>query len=106
MAMAETVRARAEELRTRVRTRIEEMRGGGSSSSGGILGNPGILKGPLATEIREKGVMATARARIEKIRGGGSILGESSPEGAKRGTIEETSKTPSPPTAVAKRGAL
>jgi len=104
MAMAETVRARAEELRTRVRTRVEEIRGG--SSSGGVLGNPGILKGPLATEIREKGVMATARARIEKIRGGGSILGESSPEGAKRGTIEETSKTPSPPTSVAKRGAL
>jgi hypothetical protein len=104
MAMAETVRARAEELRTRVRTRVEEIRGGSSSSSGGILGNPGVLKSPLATEIREKGVMATARARIEKIRGGGSILG--SPEGAKRGTIEETSKTPSPPTAVAKRGAL
>jgi len=104
MAMAETVRARAEELRTRVRTRVEEIRGGSSSSSGGILGNPGVLKGPLAIEIREKGVVATARARIEKIRGGGSILG--SPEGAKRGTIEETSKTQTSPTAVAKRGAL
>jgi hypothetical protein len=80
MAMAETVRARAEELRTRVRTRIEEIRGGGSSSSGGILGNPGILKGPLAAEIKEKGVMATARGRIEKIRGGAPLLGGSKEE--------------------------
>lgn len=79
MAMAETIRAKAEEFRTRVRTRIEEIRGGGSSSSG-ILGNPGILKGPLATEIREKGLIATARARIERVRGGGGILGSSSPE--------------------------
>jgi len=83
MAMAENVRAKAEELRTRVRTRIEEIRGGGSShSSGGILGgSPEFLKGPLVTEIREKGLITTARARIEKVRVGGRLLGgEGSPE--------------------------
>lgn len=83
MAMTENVRAKAEEFRTKIRTRVEEMRGGGSShSSGGILGgNPQILKGPLVAEIREKGLMATARARIEKVRGGGGgLLGSSSPE--------------------------
>lgn len=79
--MAENVRAKAEELRTRVRTRIEEIRGGASSSEHSpILGKLGLVKGPLATEIREKGLMATARARIEQIRGGGGLLGESSPE--------------------------
>jgi len=87
MAMAENVRAKAEEIRTKVRTRIEEIRGGGSSSSESpILGKLGIVKGPLTkgplvTEIREKGVVATARERIAKFRGGGgSLLGESSPE--------------------------
>jgi len=80
--MAETIRAKAEELRTRIRTRVEEIRGGGgSSSSGGILGgSPEILKGPLVTEIRAKGLIATARARVEKVRAGGRLLGEGSPE--------------------------
>jgi len=77
---AENIRAKAEEFRTRVRTRIEEIRGGHSSPENPILGKLGIMKGPLATEIREKGLMATARARIEKVRGGGGLLGESSPE--------------------------
>jgi len=73
--MAENIRAKAEEFRTKIRTRIEEIRGGGSSSSGGLLGgNPEILKGPLVTEIRAKGLMATARTRIEKLRGGGGLL--------------------------------
>jgi len=68
LAMAETVRARAEEFRTKIKTRIEEIRGG-SSSSGGILGgSPQILKGPLVMRIREKGLIATARERIEKLR--------------------------------------
>jgi len=75
--MAENIRAKAEELRTKARTRIEEIRGGGSSSQSPILEKLGIMKGPLVTEIREKGVMATARARIEKIRGGGGLLGGS-----------------------------
>jgi len=78
--MAENIRAKAEELRTKVRTRIEEIRGGGSSSQSPILEKLGIMKGPLVTEIREKGVMATARARIEKIRGGGGLLSGGSPE--------------------------
>ena len=74
MAMAESVRAKAEEFRTRIRTRVEEIRGGHSSPENPILGKLGIMKGPLVAEIREKGVMATARARIEKVRGGGGAL--------------------------------
>jgi len=82
LAMAENVRVKAEEFRTKIRSRLEEIRGGGSShSSGGILGgNPEILKGPLVTEIRAKGLVATARSRIEKFRGGGGILGSSGTE--------------------------
>jgi len=83
MSMGENVRAKAEELKTKIRTRIEEMRGGGSSSSGGLLGNPGILKGPLVAEIREKGLMATAKARVEKFRGGGGLLGGTTSIGEK-----------------------
>jgi len=84
--MAESVRAKAEELRTRVRTRVEEIHGGHSSPENPILGKLGIMKGPLVTEIREKGVVATARERVAKVRGkggflgGSSLLGESSPE--------------------------
>lgn len=79
--MAETIRVKADELRSRVRTRVGEIRGG--SSSGGILGNPGVLKSPLVTEIKAKGLMATARTRLEKIRGGGGILSEPSSIGEK-----------------------
>jgi len=76
MAMGETVKAKAEELRTKIRTRIEEIRGGGSSSEHSpLLGKLGIAKGPLVAEVREKGLMATARTRIEKLRGGGGLLG-------------------------------
>jgi len=81
LAMAESVRAKAEEVRTKIRSRIEEIRGGGSSSEhSALLGKLGIMKGPLVTEIKEKGLMATARSRIERVRGGGGLLGESSPE--------------------------
>jgi len=92
MAMAESVRAKAEEFRTRVRTRVEEIRGGGSSSEHSpILGKLGIMKGPLVSEMREKGVMATARERISKFRGGGSLLGgESSSIGEKVAVEKDT----------------
>jgi len=82
VAMAETVKAKAEEIRTKIRTRIEEIRGGaGSSGHSPIFGKLELAKGPLVTEIREKGMVATARERIAKFRGGGgSLLGESSPE--------------------------
>jgi len=78
--MAESIRAKAEEVRTRVRSRIEEIRGGASSEHSPILGKLELAKGPLVAEIREKGLMATARARIERVRGGGGLLGGSSPE--------------------------
>jgi hypothetical protein len=81
MAMAPDIRARAEELRAKVRSRIEELRGGASSSGHspllGKLELAKMAKGPLVTEIREKGVIATARARVEKVRGGGGLLGGS-----------------------------
>jgi len=79
LTMAENIRAKAEELRTRVRTRIEEIRGGGSSPGHSpLLGNlvfggssPELLpKGSLISDIREKGLLATVRARIEEFRGG------------------------------------
>jgi len=77
--MGEGLRAKAEELRTRVRTRIEEIRGGGSSPGHSpLLGNlvfggssPELLpKGSLISDIREKGLLATVRARIELFREG------------------------------------
>jgi len=69
MPLGETVRAKAEEIRTKFRTRIEEIRGGGASSEHSpLLGNLGVAKGPLVTEVREKGLMATVRERIEKLR--------------------------------------
>jgi len=81
MPMGETVRAKAEELRTKFRTRIEEIRGGGSSSGHSpLLGNLGITKGPLVAEVREKGVITTARERLSKIRGGAPILGAGATE--------------------------
>jgi len=76
MVSPEQIRARAEELRTKIRSRIEELRGGASSPGHSPLlgGKLELAKGPLVTEIREKGVIATARARAEKFRAGG-ILG-------------------------------
>jgi len=94
--MVENVKAKAEELRTKVRTRVEELRGGSSSPEHSpILGKLGVMKGPLttgplATEIREKGVIATARARIEKVRGGGGLLGSSTSIGEKVAVEKDT----------------
>jgi len=69
MPIGETVRAKAEEVRTKIRTRIEEFRGGAASSEHSpLIGKLGVAKGPLATEVREKGLIATARERIEKFR--------------------------------------
>jgi len=91
MPMGETIRAKAEELKTKVRTRIEEIRGGGSSSGHSpILGKLEIGKGPLVTEIREKGVMATAKARLEKFRAGGGLLGSSTTIGEKVAVEKDT----------------
>jgi len=74
LAMAENVKAKVEEIRTKIRSRVEEIRGAGilrgGGSSGILSGNPGFLKQlPALTEVREKGLMATARARMERFRG-------------------------------------
>jgi len=85
LPMAETIRAKTEEYRTKIRTRIEEIRGGSSSPSSGhspLLGNLGLAKGTLATEVREKGLIATARARITSIRGGGGLFGKATEKAA------------------------
>jgi len=90
MAMAESVRAKAEEFRTKIRSRVEEIRTGSSSSEHSpLIGKLGLMKGTLITDLKEKGVLATARAKIETIRGGGGILGHSSPEIGKKATIEK-----------------
>jgi len=78
--MIETVKSKAEEFRNRVKTRIEEIRGG--RSSGSLLSSPAdVLKGPLITELKEKGVIATAKARVAKLRAGGlaTMLASESP---------------------------
>lgn len=91
-ASLENIRAKAEEFRTRIKTRVEGLRGGGGTRSG-ILGNfssfssPELMKGPLLTEIREKGVLATARSRMEKMRG-------AAPASAAQGRGEETITPP------------
>jgi len=90
MAMAENVRAKAEEFRTKIRSRVEEIRTGSSSSEHSpLIGNLGLMKGTLITDLKEKGVLATARAKIESIRGGGSILGHSSPKIGEKPTVEK-----------------
>ena len=48
MSLVEQARTRLEETRDRIKTRVESVRGGGSSS------NPGL---PTLKEIREKGVL-------------------------------------------------
>jgi len=75
MVSPERVRARAEEFRTKVRSRIEEIRGGGSSPEHSPILGLELVKGPLVAEIREKGVIAAARARAEKFRAGGVLGG-------------------------------
>jgi len=94
MSMAENIRTKAEEIKGKVRTRIEELRTGASTGHSPLLGGLGLgkgtlMKGPLVTEIKEKGVMATARARIEKIRGGGGLLAGSSSSIAEKPTVEK-----------------
>jgi len=76
--MLENVRTKAEDFRSRIQTRVAELRGGGAGAKGGLFSSPDVLKGALATEIREKGVIATARERVTKFRGGkglGSMFG-------------------------------
>ncbi len=71
MAMAETVRARFEELRTRIRTRLEELRG--QSGSGAGVSPLAGQRLPIISEIRAKGLATIARERLEKIRAGGIL---------------------------------
>ena len=93
MSLVEQARTRLEETRDRIKTRVESVRGGGSSSSS----NPGL---PTLQEIREKGLLASVRGsssnpellkeirekgvlsvledkfpRVKEIREGGGILG-------------------------------
>jgi len=96
MAMAESVRAKAEEFRSKIRSRVEEIRAGSSSSEHspllgkmGLLKGGGLLKGTLVTDIREKGLLTTARAKIETVRGGGGILGHSSPAIGEKVSVEK-----------------
>jgi len=103
MPVAENLKLKAEELRTKVKSRIEEIRTGTSGSEHspligklGILKEGGLMKGTLMTDLKEKGVLATARAKIESIRGGGGILGggilgHSSSSIAEKVTVEKDS---------------
>lgn len=101
--MAMDIRAKAEEYRTKVRTRIEELRTGTSTGHSPLLGNlglmkgGGLMKGTFMTDLKEKGVLATARTKLETMRGGGGILGggilgrSSSSSIAEKVTVEKDS---------------
>lgn len=90
MVVPEQIKARAEELRTKIRSRIEELRGGASSPGHSpLIGKLELAKGPLVTELREKGLLATARARFERFRGGTSSGSSPSPAGSSPPLIEE-----------------
>jgi len=115
-----TVLDRLEEVRTNLKTKVEEVRAGkgllkgglltGSSSSGSSSSsNSSLLGTSILPKIREKGVMATLEERFPKIKDirERKLLGATKSEGEKRGTLgEEKPKTPPPPTALAKRGTL
>jgi len=98
--MAMDIRAKAEEYRTKIRSRIEEIRTGTESSEHspligklGIMKGGGLMKGTLITGLKEKGVLTTAREKIEEIRGGGGILGgrSSSSSIAEKVSVEKDS---------------
>jgi len=98
MSMADGVKAKAEEFRAKIRSRVEEIRTGSSSSEHspligklGLMKGGGLMKGELMTGLREKGVLATVREKIEAVRGGGGILGHSSSSIAEKPTVEKDS---------------
>jgi len=87
--MIEKVQAKTEELRTKVQTRVKDMRGG--SAGAGLFGESGafgkfgggkglglgILKTGMLADIRSRGAIPTIKERVAKLRGGSSgIFGE------------------------------
>jgi hypothetical protein len=96
MSLAEQVRSRVEEMRTRVRSRVEAIRGGGGAVGGSILsGNllgQARLEFPKIKEIREKGPVAVLQERfprLKEIRAGGLLK----PEKTVSTQAVETAKT-------------
>ena len=76
MSLAEQVRSRVEEIRTRVRSRVEAIRGGtlGGSILRGSSGSP-VLGGnilgqglPVVKEIREKGAISVLQERFPRLK--------------------------------------
>jgi len=65
--MAESIRARAEEFRTRVQAQVAQLRSGAGLTR---QSPPEIL-----TDIRQKGLLPTIQERAAKIRGGSSSSG-------------------------------
>jgi len=97
MSMIENIRARLEEVRTSVQTRLSQLRGGGGGQllQGGISGQ--LLQGPIISEIREKGPMAVLEERFPKVK----EIREKGIMSRLRGTLSPqagTATTPSPPT--------
>jgi len=76
MSLAEQVRSRVEEIRTRVRSRVEAIRGGtlgGSilrgSSETSVLGGNILGQGlPVVKEIREKGAISVLQERFPRLK--------------------------------------
>jgi len=98
MSMIENIRARLEEVRTSVQTRMSQLRGGGGGQllQGGIFSGQ-LLQGPIISEIREKGPMAVLEERFPKVK----EIREKGIMSRLRGTLSPqagTAATPSPPT--------
>ncbi len=72
MSLVEQARTRLEETRTKIKTRVETVRGGGSSLGGSILGGnllgQGIGEMPKLKEIREKGVLGVLSEKFPKVK--------------------------------------
>jgi len=77
MSLVEQVRSRVEEIRTRVRSRVEAIRGGGTlggsilrgSSETSVLGGNILGQGlPVVKEIREKGAISVLQERFPRLK--------------------------------------
>lgn len=89
MSLVEQARTRLEETRDRIKTRIESVRGGSSSSNAELpmlkdireKGVLGTLRGSgsspeLLSQIREKGVLGVLEDKVKEVRGEGILGGQ------------------------------
>jgi len=68
LSMVENIRARIEELRTTLQTRLGKIRGGGGQLFEGNLLSGQLVKAPIISEVREKGAMAVIEERFPRVK--------------------------------------